>query len=94
MLNSSLCTDFKRAVTRPCVSAVDKPERFETQLEALRKQGAKVRVLRHSEVAHWQQVTRYREIQADWVIRQEVSGVKDAGPAMQQVTDIMTQVMR
>ncbi|MFF6012963.1 TRAP transporter substrate-binding protein DctP [Rahnella sp. R3(2024)] len=96
---NGLAQEDKDAITRAASTAYQTTgsvmdSHFETQLEALRKQGAKVRVLRHSEVAHWQQVTRYREIQADWVIRQEVSGVKDAGPAMQLVTDIMTQAMK
>lgn len=67
---------------------------FDPQLDALRKDGAKVRVLRHSEVVHWQQVTRYQDAQALWVKQQEALGNKDAGPMMEKVSAIMSQTMK
>ncbi len=67
---------------------------FEPQLAALRKDGAKVRILQHSEIMHWQEVTRYQESQARWVKEQQSAGVKDAAPALQQVSKIMADVMK
>lgn len=67
---------------------------YEPQLDALRKEGANVRELQHSEVAHWQQVTRYQDAQALWVKQQEALGNKDAGPMMEKVSAIMSQTMK
>lgn len=67
---------------------------FASQLETLRKDGATVRVLKHSEVAHWQKVTRYQDIQAQWVKQQEALGVKDAAPVMEKVRTIWDDEMK
>ena len=63
-------------------------------LDALRQNGATVRVLQHSEVAHWQEVTRYQQIQANWVKKQQADGIQDAAPVMQKVSKIMAEVMQ
>ncbi|QLK63388.1 ABC transporter substrate-binding protein (plasmid) [Enterobacteriaceae bacterium Kacie_13] len=65
---------------------------FNTQIQMLREDGANVRILQHSEIEHWQTVTRYQEIQANWVKKQEALGIKDAGSSMQKVTEILAQM--
>ncbi|WP_159566358.1 TRAP transporter substrate-binding protein DctP [Budvicia diplopodorum] len=64
------------------------------QIDTLRKSGAKVRALQHKEVEHWQDVTRYQEIQAKWVKKQEALNVKDVSPTMEKVSNIMSDVMK
>lgn len=67
---------------------------LESQIGALRKDGAKVRVLQRSEVEQWQAATRYQQVQAAWVLKQETQGIKDAGPVMASVDSIMKQTMK
>lgn len=62
---------------------------FDTQLEALRKGGANVRILDADELARWRITTKYAELQATWVEEQRGNGVEDAGSALKSVTRIM-----
>ena len=66
---------------------------FDTQLEDLRKAGASVRVLRTEEVAQFETVTRYRDVQSAWAEDQISKGVENAGAALAKVTSIMNAVM-
>jgi TRAP-type C4-dicarboxylate transport system substrate-binding protein len=96
---NGLAEEDKAAITRAAdiankIAGSVMDSHFDPQLDALRKDGAKVRVLRHSEVAHWQQVTRYQDAQALWVKQQEALGNKDAGPMMEKVSAIMSQTMK
>lgn len=96
---NGLAEEDKAAITRAAdiankIAGSVMDSHFDPQLDALRKDGAKVRVLRHSEVAHWQQFTRYQDAQALWVKQQEALGNKDAGPMMEKVSAIMSQTMK
>ena len=65
---------------------------FETQLEDLKNAGATVRVLSAEEVAKFESVTRYQEVQAAWAEEQKSKGVPDAAGIIDQVAAIMDDV--
>jgi TRAP-type C4-dicarboxylate transport system substrate-binding protein len=64
------------------------------QLDALRKGGANVRELQHSEVEHWKTVSRYPEIQAAWAKEQTAAGVTQAAPVLEKVRAILADEMK
>ena len=68
-------------------------ESYEAQLADLRKAGATVRVLSAEEVAQFETVTRYQEVQAAWAEDQKTKGVPDAAEAIGKVTMIMDDIM-
>lgn len=67
---------------------------FDTQIAALRKDGATVRILKAEEVARFASATRYPTIQNDWVKTQEDKGVKDAGAVLKKLSALMNEAMR
>lgn len=66
---------------------------FDAQIDALRKGGARVRILSQGEVDRWQVATHYKDIQAAWVQAHHGKGVADAGRALDRVSAIITGVM-
>lgn len=66
---------------------------FDTQLVALRKSGANVRILDSDELRRWQTVTNYPDVQNSWVEEQNAKGVVDAGAALADVKKIMDRFM-
>ena len=95
---NSLAQEDKDAIRRAAQasyqslgSVMDK--HFDAQLEDLRKAGATVRILDRNEPARFATVTRYREVQANWVADQKSKGVDNAGPAMSAVAAIMDEFL-
>ncbi len=68
-------------------------ESFDKQLEDLRNAGATVRVLGIEEVAAFEAVTRYKEVQDAWAQDQKAQGVADAAAAIGQVRAIMDDIL-
>lgn len=66
-------------------------ESFDTQLEDLKKAGATVQTLSAEEVAEFEAVTKYKEVQAAWAEEQKAAGVPDAADAMSKVSAIMDE---
>ena len=66
---------------------------FDTQVEALRKGGATIRLLERKEVQAFNTATKYQEAQAVWVKEQESKGVKDAGAVVKKVNAILNEAM-
>lgn len=67
---------------------------FDAQLETLRKAGATVRELTPAEVKRWEKATRYEEVQAAWVEKQEKNGTPDAGKVLTKVKFLMDEFMK
>lgn len=96
---NGLAQEDKDAITRAANTAYKvagsmMDHSVEPQLDALRKDGANVRVLQHSEVTYWQEVTGYQDIQANWVKNQEGAGVKDVASTLQKVSKVMEEAMK
>ena len=67
---------------------------FTVQMDELKKSGAKVRVLTNKELAEWRAATKYRDVQAAWVEKQESKGVQNAGLVLKKVNAVMDAVMK
>ncbi len=67
---------------------------FDTQIEDLQKDGAKVRILKSEEVEQWKAATRYKELQSAWVKQQEDKGVKNIDVTMKKVSTIINDVTK
>lgn len=65
-----------------------------SQIESLRKDGATVRMLQHSEIQQWQAATRYPQVQAAWLKKQENEGLKEAAPVMASLDILMKDAMQ
>ncbi|WP_445682754.1 TRAP transporter substrate-binding protein DctP [Radicibacter daui] len=66
---------------------------FDVQLAELRVAGAAVGLLTGAEVQNFAEATRYKEVQADWVAKQEEAGVKSAGSVMEKVRTLLNQAL-
>ncbi|GAB3097906.1 ABC transporter substrate-binding protein [Aestuariicella hydrocarbonica] len=66
---------------------------FEAQIDALRRAGAKVRILNSDEIEHLKEATKYEEVQAKWVETQESNGNPNAGNVLVKVKSIMSEIM-
>lgn len=66
---------------------------FDTQLEDLKQAGATVRELSSDEVAQFESVTKYTDVQAAWAEEQQQQGVADAAATIGKITSIMTDFM-
>ncbi len=62
---------------------------FNKQIKDLKKDGAKVRILKPVEVKQWKTVTKYKEVQSAWVKEQENKGIKNVSAVIKKVTDII-----
>ncbi len=67
---------------------------WNTQIEALKNGGARVRVLSQGEVTRWERATKYRELQTAWVKEQEEKGLKGAAVALKKVRELLNSAMR
>ncbi|VTR21820.1 TRAP-type mannitol/chloroaromatic compound transport system, periplasmic component [Serratia fonticola] len=67
---------------------------FDAQVAELKKDGISIRTLQPKELEQWQAATRYREVQAAWVKEQEGKGLKEAGPVLQQVGEMVNDAMQ
>ncbi len=67
---------------------------FDAQIEELKNDGAKVRILKPEEVEQWKTVTWYKELQSAWVKEQEDKGVKNAGATMGKVSAMMDEITK
>ncbi len=52
----------------------------------LKNEGAKLHLLNRDELAEWQKMTRYQEVQGKWVRQQESKGNTDAGRLMHDLS--------
>ncbi len=64
---------------------------FEAQLEELKKEGAKVRILEPTELEQWKADSKYLEVQAAWIKQQEELGLKDLARVMEAVRIIYNE---
>lgn len=95
---NSLAQEHKDAIGRAARKSYETlgavmEKSFDAQLEDLKKAGATVRVLRTEEVARFETVTRYKDVQAAWAEDQRTQGVTDAAATIGQVTSIMADIM-
>jgi TRAP-type C4-dicarboxylate transport system substrate-binding protein len=67
---------------------------FDAQVAELKKDGISIRTLQPKELEQWQAATRYREVQAAWVKEQEGKGLKEAGPVLQQIGEMVNDAMQ
>lgn len=67
---------------------------FDAQVAELKKDGVNIRTLQPKELEQWLVATRYREVQAAWVKEQEGKGLKEAGPVLQQVGEMVNDAMQ
>lgn len=65
---------------------------FAAQVAELEKDGVKIRTLQPKELDLWQAATRYREVQVAWVKTQEEQGLKQAGPTLEKVSAILSDI--
>lgn len=86
----ALPDEDQRAIERAAETAYDQlgavmDAALPAQMETLRADGANVRLLSDEEVAAWEQMTRYRDIQAAWVKEQVEAGLADAPAVLEAV---------
>ncbi len=67
---------------------------FDTQIAALKKDGAKVRTLKHREVQQWKNATGYQEVQSAWAKEQEGKDLKNVDATMKKASEIMDEIMK
>ena len=60
----------------------------------LEKEGAKLHLLSRNELNEWRTVTRYQQVQTEWVAQQERKGLKDAGMLMQGIAALLEENAR
>ncbi|MBF4470993.1 hypothetical protein IRZ80_06295 [Flavobacterium sp. HJJ] len=58
---------------------------FDTQIETLKKEGTKIRLLEKKELKEFKEVTKFEEIQDKWAKKQQEKGVSNAADVLQKV---------
>lgn len=66
---------------------------FDTQMETLKNEGAKIRLLSKKETDEFKVQTKYEEVQDKWVKEQKVNGI-EAGPALGKVRALLNKTMK
>ena len=79
----ALPVEDQRAIERAAATSYDQlgavmDAALPTQMEALRRDGANVRLLTEEEVAAWERMTRYEDVQEAWVKERAEAGLTDA----------------
>ena len=95
---NGLAQDDKEAIRRAAEISYQSLGRvmdssYDAMLEDLKSAGAKVRLLDGAELDAWNKTTKFQQIQAKWILEQEVKGVKDAGPVMEKVRNLLNEAM-
>lgn len=86
----ALPDEDRRAIERAAETAYDQlgavmDAALPAQMETLRSDGANVRLLSDEEVAAWEQMTRYRDVQDTWMRKQVEAGLTDAPSVLEAV---------
>lgn len=83
---------IQRAADRAYASLGSVMDRaFDEQVEALKQNGANVRILTPGEVDQWRLTTGYQDAQAAWVREQEEKGLKEAGLVLEKVGGLLNE---
>lgn len=64
------------------------------QIADMRQEGAKVQFLSTDQLQQWKALSRYQEVQENWLKEQENAGVKDAGATMLKVSQMINDAMK
>ncbi len=67
---------------------------LEELINTLEESGATVRILKQEEQKQWENLSKYKDVQAGWVKEQENKGVKDVGSTMNKVSIIMNETIK
>ena len=67
---------------------------FDAQIKDMKKDGAKIRTLKSSELKQWEIDTKYQEVQNAWVKEQEDNGIKDVASTMEKVRVILNESIK
>ena len=64
------------------------------QIADMRQEGAKVQFLSTDKLQQWKTLSRYQEVQENWLKEQENAGVKDASATMMKVSQMINDAMK
>ena len=64
------------------------------QIADMRQEGAKVQFLSADKLQQWKTLSRYQEVQENWLKEQENAGVKDASATMMKVSQMINDAMK
>ena len=67
---------------------------FDTQIREMKKDGAKIRTLKSSELKQWEIDTKYEEVQNIWAKEQESKGVKNVASTLEKVRVILNESIK
>jgi TRAP-type C4-dicarboxylate transport system substrate-binding protein len=92
----SLSAEDKAAIQRAAVRTekilgIMLDSSLKNMSEAMRQHGAHVSTLTDEELSTWQHTSRYQQVQADWVAKQEAKGVENAGTTLKAVSALLEQ---
>lgn len=73
-------------------SVMDKS--FNAMVKDMKDDGVKIRILKTKEVKQWQDITKYKEVQANWVKEQEEKGIKNTSLVLEKVTTILNDAIK